>query len=333
MANAYHTADLLKLTLHKSGEQVDGSSKLHGLALSYINQVYHSILSGSNEFDVDIGEPWVWAREDNPRSLVLEPAYEDGFISIAEDATTGTFSIPPAFSAVGRFLKVINDPTYYQIRAHTAAAASFTIDQNFVEESAVNSAYKVIRTQYDLGSGIERLVEPFRIYRQGSGGQNFGVGRVLVEDNEDKIFGIDLNAFRKHYPKSWLYQGIPTRFTTLKRSQDSWVVEFNAYVSKKTKVDLDVIAIQQDLIDSTESIPLIPREQRLVLAYGAAHFVNFDKEEMEKANHFFNLTRAKLKSMVEAEDRDETLTGKNKGKLLPRQDQIGFLRRSFGRVR
>lgn len=332
MANAYHTADLLKLTLTKSGEKSDGSSRLHALALSYINQVYHSILSGSNEFDVDIGEPWVWARETNPRSLVLEPAYEDGFVSINEDSINGTFSIPPTFSTVGRFLKITNDPTYYQIRTHTAAAAAFTVDQNYVAADVVNGEFKVIRTQYDLGSGIERLVEPFRVYTQSTGSQDFGTGTVLVEDSEDKIYGIDVNAFRKRYPKRFLYRGIATRFTTIRRDQDSWIVEFNAYANKKTKVDFDVIAIQDDLIDSTDSIPLIPREMRLVLVYLAAHFVSVDKEENEKATYFFNIGKAKLKSMVEAEDRDEYLTGKNKGKILPRQEEVP-LRRSFGFLR
>jgi len=331
LANAYHTADILKLTLTKSGERTDGSSRYHDLALSYINQSYHSILSGSNEVDVDVGEPWVWAGEENPRSLVLETAYEDGVVNISEDSITGTFSIPPTFSAVGRFLKVTDAPTYYQIRAHTAAAASFTLDQTYVEQDAVNSDYRVIKTQYELGSGIERLVEPFRVYTQGGHGQDFGVGRVIVEDNEDKIFGIDLNALRKQYPKRFLYRGVPTRFATVRRSADSWIVEFNAFAASKTKVDFDVIAIQDDLINSTDSIPLIPREKRLVLVYMAAHFLSVDKEEGDRATYFFNLAKSMMKSMVQSEDRDETLTGKNKGKILPRQDDIGFLRRRFVR--
>jgi len=332
VANAYHTADLLKLTLQKCGEKTDGSSRLHSLALSYINQVYHSILSGSNEFDVDIGEPWVWAREENPRGLILLPPYEDGSLNITEGSTTGTLTIAPSDSLVGWFLKVSQNPTFYQIRSHTAGSPTFTIDQEYVEQDAVNSEFKIVKTQYELGEGIERLVEPFRLYTRTNGAQDFGVGSVIIEDNEDKIFGMDVNAFRRKYPKRYLYRGVPTRFATIRRSQDSWTVEMNSYASRKIKIDYDVIPIQEDLVDSSESVPVIPREMRNILVYGASHFLCLDKEENEKAQYFFNLTKSKLKSMVEAEDKDETITGKNKGKILPRQGQL-TPRRRFWRVR
>ena len=318
MANSQNSRDLIKGALALVGELTDGTSQYHSLAESFLNDVYLSILSGSNEFDEDVGEPWVWARNSTPRTISLQPAFEDGSVSLAQGSASGTFSSAPS-SALGsfakRWLKVNDRPTYYQIKTHTAGATSFILDKAYIEDTGSALSFKAIPLAFDLGSGILRLVEPCRIYADQRG--------YYSDPSENgKVYGCALNELRRQYPIQTMQPGVPNRFATQRRNDDEWWVEFNTYVTTETKLDFDCIEIPAGLIDSEDSIPLIPREFRSVLKYGTAHFLAIKKEEEEKAQYLFNLTRAKLKAMKKNENKETTVSGKDKGKLHPRQEEL-----------
>lgn len=318
MANSQNSRDLIKGALALVGEITDGSSQYHTLAESFLNDVYLGILSGSNEFDEDVGEPWVWARNDVPRSFSLYPAFESGTVSLTNNLTTGTFSSAPAASLGSfekRWLKVNDRPTYYQIVTHVAGASAFVLDKAYIEDTGAALSFKAIPLSYNLGANILRLVEPFRIY-----GQN----RTFYSDPQEngKVYGVALNELRKSYPIQLMQVGVPNRFATQRRSDDEWWVEFNTYPDQETKIDFDCIEIPEGLIDSETSIPLIPREFRAILKYGAAHFLSIKKEEEEKAQYLFNLTKAKLRAMKKNENKETTVSGKDKGKMFPRQEQM-----------
>lgn len=329
MANAANTQDLLKGALRDVGELTDGNTDKQELALARMNDVYLSVLSGASEFNVDCGEPWTWCRNPTPRSIILRPIYETGTVAINNASTSGTFSSAPSSSLgsfAGRYLKVVDRPTVYLITAHVAGATGFTIDQAYLEATVTASAFKAIPTRYDLGSGILRLVEAMRVYSDQVLDSTYSEG-----DRTGKIYGIGLSVLREKFPIQTILQGTPTNFATSKRSDTEWVVEMSHVVSPDpVKVDFDYIPFPEGLLDSTESIPVIPREFRKVLRYGTAHYLAADKGATEQSKYFYLMTQNTLKAMVRAENRNTTLSGKNKGVMLPRQEQLTkFPRRGY----
>lgn len=299
--------DLLKYALRAAGEIDDGNSPLHATALEYLNAAYLKILSGSNEFDLDFGAPFVWAR--SSKTLILKPYHETGTITLTNGSTSGTFSSAPSSSLADYDLHPIgNDITdWFLITAHTAATTSFTLDGAFTGETGSYN-YKAIKLRYTIGTTIIRMVEPFRVYR----------GQVDNND-EDKIWGMDINVFRKKFPLRLVEQGIPTYFSEYYNSNGTVKVIMNKYVDREIKVDLETVDIPTALSDSSMSIPIIPRVNRQILGYLTASMILKDeKKQYEDADKFYEWAKVGLKSMVLQNNKKNQQTGKNRGMLLPR---------------
>lgn len=326
MSDAYHTQDLLKKALKGAGEVSTGTSQYHELALSYMNTFYEAMLGGANEFEVDFGLPWSWARNQTPKSIVLLTANESGTVGVTQGSAAATFSVAPAISMANRYLKISNVSNYYLITAHTAGDTAFTLETSYIDSTNSSAAFMAIPIVYDLGANILRLVEPLRAYG------NFSTTAVGIKsDDNGKVFGMDLNRFRQEWPLHEVTQGIPTRFATRRRSEVQWLIEVNRYPSESTKVDLDFIGIPDKLIDSDTSVPIVPYEQRMVLAYATSHHISMSKKNLETAKYYYDLTKAKLMALTKAEKRQETHTGGRKGELIPRQEQLSHVRREFYR--
>lgn len=320
MPDAKNTADLIKGALKRAGEVANGDSQYHSLALRYLNNAHLAVLAGSDEFNIDLGDPWSWARNQTPRSIVLLPAYETGTVSLVQGSDAGTFSSAPAVSQLNRFLKVTDRAAYYKITAHTAGETSFTLERAYIEETGTALAFISIPLIYDLGTGILRLVEKFRGYGDTTTGE-------VKTDEDGKISGMPLNAFRDQFPLQACEEGFPTRFATLRRDDSQWLVQFNRYPTSSTKVDFDCIEIPDALIDADDSFPVLPPEHRIALEFITAHWLSIDKDNDKKADYYLKLAQAKLAAMVKAERKQDTHTGTNKGRLLPRQEELGPSRR------
>lgn len=326
MAQAKSTKDLVKAALQHAGELTDGTSEYHDLALTYINRIYKDILSGSNTIDVDIGERWVWARERDHKSIILEPDYEDGTVSVVNGSNIATLDTPPAFSLTDRYLKVVgrNDPTYYKILSHTGGSPTLNLDSIVVEETGAALNYRAIPLIYNVGTDILRLVEPMRIY------DVFG-DTFFLEDSsvEGKIYSMDVNTMRKEFPLKSLKDGIPSRFCILHQNEDEFLVQFNSYPKKQVKVDLDWIKVPVPLIEADDNIPLIPWQFREVLAFGSAFYLLQDKTD-DKAQTYLQLAQAQIKAMKKAEVREASMTDKDYGKPIVRQEELDkWVRRRF----
>lgn len=318
MANSYSTPDLLRGALAKCGEPTTGTSPYHAAVLRNLNRTYEALLSGSNEFNVELGQAWEWARETNPRVLVLKPAQEAGTVSLVNGSVAGTFSGAVAISQAGRWLKIADRPTFYRILTHVAGATAFTLDSEYLEATGTALTYKALPVQYDLGEDILRLVEPIRIYDQ----------EYAADSREEgNIFGVDLNVFRGQFPLRSILAGVPTRFTTVRSSETSWLIEMNAYLPSThdpVKCDVDVIAIQPGLVDSEDSIPLVPRQHRIALEYGAA-FLTWanDKKNDEEAGKYLKMTQNAMQAMIEEQSKRRDHVGVNVGAIIPRPDLVG----------
>jgi hypothetical protein len=151
MAQLRTVADLKDQVLLKCGELTNGNSDYDSDALNYLNEVYHALLSGANEFDVDAGEPWIWAKAEKPLLITLLAPFETGTVTLTNGAKTVTFSTAPTFDCYNCYLKVDGYSEYYQIKYQSSTSA--TIDMDWLGTTGSHN-FKVIKLDYDLEDDI-----------------------------------------------------------------------------------------------------------------------------------------------------------------------------------
>ena len=150
MAQFRTTADLLDKILTKAGEPTNGNSPYEADALEYANLIHHYILSGGNELEVDVDEPWVWARAKYPMTIELLPKVTTGTVSMTNSSEVGAFSSGPASSVRGWYLRLDGQDTVYRIASHTAGATAFEIDGHFMGTTDATANYKIFKLDYEL---------------------------------------------------------------------------------------------------------------------------------------------------------------------------------------
>ncbi len=320
MASGASTSDIIKGALSRAGEVTNGNSQYHQAALKYISQFYLSLLSGSNEFDVDAGIAWSWAKAENPLSIIIKPFIEDGTVSMTNGSTTGTFSSAPSISVANSYLKVEGRPEFFKILTHTAGVTTFTIDVEYTDDTGSGLSYKAIPIIYDLGSEVLRLVEPGRQYKTQA---------VDWLGGDGKIRGMDITAMRVSFPLKNIIQSIPSYFSVIYESDSKYMIQFNSYVDKQTKVDFDYIPYPTDLTDSLDSVPVVPRDHREVLEFAGAYFILQDKNDNEGMQRYFALTQRKIQAIVKDDTKQRDKINDRFAELVPRPGQSNRFRRRF----
>lgn len=315
--NIYSSADLLRLALDKAGEPSDGNSPYHLRALEFLNDVYLDVLSGSSIFLPDLQDPFPWARARVPLELTLVAPYTDGSVAITKGSTSGTFSSAPAASLGSfkdRLIKVDGNQDYYRVATHTAGATAFTLTHAYAGETVSAGGFKAIKTIYNLTTApgqILRLCGPFRTQRAGA------------YEGDPFIASTSLDAMDQEWPLSRLASGVPERFCLMYENEadGEFLIRFSHYVLEDMKIEVPYIPVPSPLIDSQSSIPNIPREKRVGLAFGAAFYILDLKEDPNKAT-YFELTQRTFSGLQTQQRRETAQTSThNRGRLIPRRDR------------
>lgn len=305
------TQDLLNGALNRAGELTDGTSPYVTKCLDYLNSLYFSVYAGGNEFDIELGVDWEWAKSN--AVITLQSPIATGTVTVTNGSATVTFSTAPSASSVaGWHLKIDNKPEFFKVSAHTGGATTATLDGPYTDVSASGQTYKLIKLDYQLASGILRLVGPMNVYKiQDARG-----------DDEGKIYQMKYNGFMRQYPMHNIQQQMPTAFSEVTRTAAGQpTVRMNAYVADGTqaRAEYDYIPIPTPLSNSGSDIPAMPREFRVALEYGAAYFLMVDKND-DRAAAYYELTQRKLEAMVNAYRKEKNMTAKDRGRLIPRLD-------------
>ena len=150
MAQFRTTQDLVDNVLRNAGEVQDGTSTFEALALEYLNKVHHKIINGSNEFDVEIDEPWEWAKSREPMVVELVPKYDTDTISLTNGADAGVFSTAPSFSVEGWHLRVNARDEVFKVIEHQAGGTAFQLDANYTDSTGGTLGFKMFKIDYDL---------------------------------------------------------------------------------------------------------------------------------------------------------------------------------------
>lgn len=142
------TTTLKEEVLTIAGELTDGSSEFEDKTVGYLDDVFQGLLSGGNVFGFDVGEPWVWAQAKRPIVMSLLPA-ESGAATLTQGLTSGTFSVAPSISLVGRYFRVESRSDIYRIVTHTAGDTAFKLDQPYLQDGGTLN-YMAFKLDYDV---------------------------------------------------------------------------------------------------------------------------------------------------------------------------------------
>jgi hypothetical protein len=214
---------------------------------------------------------------------------------------------------VGRYLKFEVHSEFYKIVSHTAGQTAFTVDSAFTGPSVVLGAFKCYLLEYQI-SNVLRLADSFCISKN----QN------EYSENTGKIYGIEYRVFKENYPIRNLSEGAPDKFAITRETDDSakaTTIMFNSSVTETTRIEIDYIPYPTDLTYSSSSYPIIPEKYREVLEFGVAFYILLVKKD-DQASKYFELIQRKLKSAVNDKNKTAELVSRNRGRLIPRQDQI-----------
>jgi len=319
MANFDTFADLKSYVLGKCGEPSDGSSDYDSDSELFMNLMYFNILNGGSEYDIELSTPWIWAKARNPGILTFEPPYETGTVALTNGSTSGTFSTAP--TGLGSFtdshqLKLDDEGAFYIFASHVADATAFTLDGPIVSDTNAAASFRAYKTDYTLLDDVIRLISPMRVYR-----------RSFVQPSEVAL--IERNAFDRDFPKpNGFIKAVPTHATLVHEIDGQMVIRFNSWMDEQIRIEYDYIPFPTVLTASPDTTPLLPREDRVALAYAAIHQILEDKND-NKADKYFGLTQNKLRAMLLANQKQMRHTNLSGAMITPREDQQRRHRRIF----
>lgn len=250
---AIQTTSILKRSaLFRAGELTDGTSPYDSKALEYMNQIYRAVLSGGNEFDLEFGIVWSWARARQPATLVLQPKVT-GFVDVTNGSSAISFftpdpgnpgqwlPLPISPSMRGQWFKVVGRTEVFRVSAHTSGDDFASIDALYTEDTGAKLPFEIYIVEYDLPVQIERLTAPMVVSRQ----QNF-------EAPEDGlIYQVDPVNMDQNFPMKFLSEDVPQQFAQVSRDEFGNIrVRFSSSVGIQTRVAFDYIPLYSPLYEA-----------------------------------------------------------------------------------
>ena len=155
MAQFRTTADIMDLALNNAGEVTNGNSPYETDLLNKLNRVHFTLLAGGTialgkDTTVEIDEVWPWAKARRPMILELQPKIVTGAVTVTLGSEAGSFSVGPAVSVAGWYLKVGGNEGVYRIASHTAAATAFELDGAWPLTTVTGGTFTLFKLDYDL---------------------------------------------------------------------------------------------------------------------------------------------------------------------------------------
>lgn len=316
--NLSTTQGIVSQALQFAGEITDPyplvtASEYRSKALEYVNRMYLAVLSGGNEFDVEMAEPFPWAISPNPGVFSLTPGI-DVIVTLGQGTTTGTLSTIPLdengnqISIAGSYLQVEQFSDMYKVLTHVKGTTTFTIDFGYIQPSQTAANASVYFLDYTIGPNILRLTASMRMYQ------------IQARQYNGEIIGSDMSPMRREYPITFLQTRYPDRFAI--KGQDAnnnFTIQINTNPLDYARVEYDFVPYPTPLTDDTSNAPSVPIQHRMALAYGAAHYVLNDKNDT-RADKYYKLTQDSLSAMVKAAFKQRVDTNRERGRLIPRED-------------
>jgi hypothetical protein len=299
----FSTYSILRDVLFKAGEPTDGTSEYHAKVLDFLNQAQYSVCEGGGEIVPDLDVIWNWLRKDPPGTLVLRPASTRA-ATFTEGSTAGTFAIAPTGSFGDGW--VLKTPTgrSYRIASHTTADTAFTLDTEFIEGSG-SYTVTMMKFDYELATDLLRIIAPLRMTAVDASPE---AGRIEGSSIDQMVrqFG--------NYP-----MGTPVNFALVDHTR----IRLSHCLPVDTdsvRVEYDYTYLPDDLTDSVDSSPVLPKLHRKVIGQIALMWLYEVKNDVRAADAKA-IAQSTLMAMAQAEK-------KGRSHLSPKFGQLQYKRRN-----
>jgi hypothetical protein len=206
---------------------------------------------------------WLWLSG-NTRAI-HKAYYGAGKVAVTPDSTTVTLSVAPAASIgslAGYYFAVDNVSEIYEVASHTAESTTIVLTSVWTGPLNASASYKIWDDKVALPTDCRETLEVWTDYLQ------------------DPMEGVGLQEFRRKQTYNGRATGRPSFYTTYdyydptpltaETEADRYRVMkvYPAISDYKTTINIDYIKEATPLeLDGDE--PLMPIEDRIVLAYGA----------------------------------------------------------------
>ncbi|MDE1839574.1 MAG: hypothetical protein KGH87_06610 [Thaumarchaeota archaeon] len=313
--NYQFTTDIKADVLTRGDEPTDGTSDYDAQSLVYINRACQLIYEGGMEIDPDVREDWIWLYKKG--ILTLVPEFNTGTISLTQNSTAGSFSQAPtdpsgaAISVQNWFLRAVGWQDVPVISAHTSGQTSFTLDAPWTGTTGSYS-FDCFQLTYQLNSDVLRLQSPMWV-------------RTVVQSfpfQPNMVAGMDLEAVRTMWPLDRIVAGVPSSFAQMMDtniSTTAYCARFNTYspALQYLRVEYDYLYKPADLAAAVNEQPVIPINNRRILADVALYFLFIDKND-SRAAAALDLAQKGLRALAR-ENRLRRMAGDQTfGQLYPR---------------
>lgn len=203
---------------------------------------------------------WRWLTK---HTAVVHPAYYgSGTVSVTPNSTTITFSTAPSTSKAGHYFAVDSYSEIYTISAHEADSTSATLTTAYTGTLDDEAAFKTWIDKIALPTDARETVEVWHDF----GNPLDGVGQQEIRKHIQKG-GARLTGRASYYSTTDFYD--PTSDTGETEADRYRQLQlYPALYSTPTTYKIDYIQEVTEL-DSEGDEPLMPIEDRIVLAYGA----------------------------------------------------------------
>lgn len=315
MSNWQYTSDILEDVLFRAGEKTDGTSDFATAALRYINRAYQAVCKGGDELAPDISEVWWWLKKSTPGVLILEPKKDTGTIAVTNNSASATLSASVASDLDGWFLRVDGHPDVFRVSSHTGGSAALTLDSVYTGDTDTEATYELFKLEYTLASDVLYLPTAMRTY----------------SDEVSRIDGIGEEMLDQMYPLWNAQAGVPRAFAMIGEQE----VRFSHYGGTESgdliRVEYPYIRTPDDLTNSDQEEPLLPRPYRKILADGALFFLHMDKND-DRADGVGLMAQAGLRAM-QMDHRKRLLHQSTLvGHIAPRYERFSRFRRGLLRT-
>lgn len=217
--NFRNTPDLLDGVLRRCGELTSdiGTSPRRAAALLYLNQIHLTMVTGGNELNIDIDEPWVWARARQPIVIQLNPSITTGTCSLAQGSAVGSFSTAPQVNGSNASLenwmiRPVGFPELYRISSHTAGSTNFYIDAPYPQTTNASLNFSAFQLDYDLVTSII----------------NIDANNDTVDFSEDGLTNLQASIVHGAYTPSALAALVATAMTSASVQLNTYSGSYNS---------------------------------------------------------------------------------------------------------
>jgi hypothetical protein len=257
MANTMWDSGKLILAdvLTRADEQV--GSDYDAIAKALIQDAYWKAITWA---------PWPWAKK-YPPGVFQTVAMQDTLSgSVTKGSTAVVLSAVQANSVLNFKLYVNNEAVPYRIAAHTAGSANITLDAPYTEDTNGNCPITIFQDEYDITpAGSNGVIQPFKFWFRNRPGNELN---FISKEEQDQ--------------RPWFTYST-NRIITIAMINDK-IARVRPWTLDAKTIEFDYAERQPDLTfdDTAGDIPIIPREDRIVIAHIAAAHLCEHKEMFNK---------------------------------------------------